>query len=225
MDAIDELPADDMKVLYRAILNLFNETENYLSKQGRSYAAYYVKEEFKDLVRAYRVEALWADKGHVPTFDEYVRNGLTTSAYGVIMAVSFLEMEEVAGVEEYEWLRNNQKIARAACMIGRLMNDIVGHEAEQKRGDCASSVECYMKQYDVSKKEAIEAIQKIVANGWKDVNKDCIRPTTIPMLLLQQYLNLIRVTDVMYRGDDDAYTIPSSLKDYCTSLYLEQVAM
>ncbi|CAK7336869.1 unnamed protein product [Dovyalis caffra] len=132
-DAIDQLPADYMKVLYRAILNLFKETENDLSKQGRSYAAYYVKEEFKDLVRAYRVEAQWAAKGQVPTFDEYIRNGLTTTVYGVIMAASFLGMEEVAGVEEYERLKSNQKIVRAGKMIGRLMNDIVGHEIDFKK--------------------------------------------------------------------------------------------
>jgi len=45
MNAIDQLPADYMKVLYRALLNLFNETEKDMGKQGRSYASYYLKEE------------------------------------------------------------------------------------------------------------------------------------------------------------------------------------
>jgi hypothetical protein len=44
MDAIDQLPAEYLKVLYRALLNLFNETESDMGKQGRSYASYYVKE-------------------------------------------------------------------------------------------------------------------------------------------------------------------------------------
>jgi hypothetical protein len=44
------------------------------------------------------------------------------------MAASFLGMEEVAGGEEYEWLKSNPKIIKAGKMIGRLMNDIVGHE-------------------------------------------------------------------------------------------------
>ncbi|KAG6737266.1 hypothetical protein POTOM_058780 [Populus tomentosa] len=225
MNAIDQLPADYMKVLYRALLNLFNETENDMGKQGRSYASYYVKEAFKELVRGYHAEAEWADKCHVPTFDEYVRNGLATSAYGVIMAASFLGMEEVAGGEEYEWLKSNPKIIKAGKMIGRLMNDIVGHEDEQKRGDCASGVECYMKQYDVSEKKAIEELQKMDVNAWKDINEDCMRPTNAPMLLLQHFVNLIRVTDVIYGNDDDAYTIPSSLKDYVTLLYIEQVPL
>ncbi|KAL9344767.1 hypothetical protein Peur_062442 [Populus x canadensis] len=225
MDAIDQLPAEYLKVLYRALLNLFNETESDMGKQGRSYASYYLKEAFKELAGAYQVEAQWADEGYVPTFDEYVRNGLATSTYAVITAASFVEMDEVAGREEYEWLNSNPKIIKAGKMIGRLMNDIAGHEDEQKRGDCASGVECFMKQYDASEKKAIEEIQKMVANGWKDINEDCMRPTNAPMLLLQHSVNLVRVTDVMYGDDDDAYTIPLSLKDYVTLLYVEQVPM
>uniref|UniRef100_A0A2K1WN29 Isoprene synthase, chloroplastic n=1 Tax=Populus trichocarpa TaxID=3694 RepID=A0A2K1WN29_POPTR len=219
------VPCYLMVFLYRALLNLFNETENDMGKQGRSYASYYVKEEFKEVVRGYHAEAEWADKCHVPTFDEYVRNGLATSTYGVIMAASFLGMEEVAGGEEYEWLISNPKIIKAGKTIGRLRNDIVGHEDEQKRGDCASGVECYMKQYDVSEKKAIEEIQKMDVNAWKDINEDCMRPTNAPMLLLQHFVNLARVTDVIYENDDDSYTIPLSLKDNVTLLYVEQVPL
>ncbi|KAJ6858209.1 hypothetical protein NC652_040694 [Populus alba x Populus x berolinensis] len=196
-----------------------------MGKQGRSYASYYLKEEFKELVRGYHAEAEWADKCHVPTFDEYVRNGLATGTYGVIMAASYLGMEEVAGGEEYEWLKSNPKIIKAGKMIGRLMNDLVGHEDEQKRGDCASSVECYMKQYDVSEKKAIEEIQKMDVNVWKDINEDCMRPTNAPMLLLQHFVNLVRVTDVAYATDEDSYTIPLGLKDHVALLYIEQVPL
>uniref|UniRef100_A0A6N2KI82 Isoprene synthase, chloroplastic n=1 Tax=Salix viminalis TaxID=40686 RepID=A0A6N2KI82_SALVM len=225
MDAIDQLPADYMKVLYIALLNLFNETENDMGKQGRSYASYYVKEAFKEVVRCYHAEAEWVDKCHVPTFDEYVLNGLVTSGYGAVMAASFLGLEEVAGVEEYEWLKSNPKIIKAAKMIGRLMNDIVGHEDEQKRGDCASGVECYMKQYNISEKKAIEEIQKMNAAVWKDINEDCMRPTKAPMLLLQLLVNLVRATEVIYANGDDAYTIPLSVKDYVSLLFIEPVPL
>jgi hypothetical protein len=73
---------------------------------------------------------------------------------------------------------------------------------KRDRGDCASGVECYMKQYDVSEKKAIEEIQKMDVNVWKDINEDCMRPTNAPMLLLQHFVNLVRVTDVIYENDD-----------------------
>jgi len=82
-----------------------------------------------------------------------------------------------------------------------------------------------MKQYNISEKKAIEEIQKMNAAAWKDINEDCMRPTKAPMLLLQQFVNLVRVTEVFYGADDDAYTIPSSLRDYVTLLFIEQVPL
>ena len=76
----------------------------------------------------YPAEAQWAPVGHYPPFDVYVPNGLETTRYGVIMAASNVVKDEVAGEEEYEWLKSNPKIMKAGKMICRLVKDIVGHE-------------------------------------------------------------------------------------------------
>uniref|UniRef100_A0A6N2LJA6 Terpene synthase metal-binding domain-containing protein n=1 Tax=Salix viminalis TaxID=40686 RepID=A0A6N2LJA6_SALVM len=73
-------------------------------------------EYFSKVVRGYHAEAEWADKCHVPTSDEYVLNGLATCACGLLMAAFFLGLEEVAevaGVEEYEWLKSKPKIIKS----------------------------------------------------------------------------------------------------------------
>ncbi|KAJ6349611.1 hypothetical protein OIU77_007067 [Salix suchowensis] len=124
------------------------------------------------------------------------------------MAASFLGLEEVAGVEEYEWLSSNPKIITAGKMIARLFNDIVG-----------------MGYMGYDEKNAIEEIQKMNATAWKDINEDCMRPTKAPMLLLQQFVNLVRVSYAFYANGDDAYTIPSSLSDYVTLLFIEQAPL
>ncbi|XP_057995689.1 probable terpene synthase 6 isoform X3 [Hevea brasiliensis] len=140
IDATDELP-DYMKVFYKELLNLFEETENIASKEGRSNCAYYVKE-----------------------------------------------------------------------------------EAEQKRGDSASSVECYMKEHDVLEKKAVEEILKICANAWKDINEECMKPTALPSPILKLLVNVARITEVVYRFDD-SYTNPSSLKDKITALFLKPLPL
>ncbi|KDP35927.1 hypothetical protein JCGZ_09899 [Jatropha curcas] len=116
ISAIDQLPYY-MKDLYKTFLDLFEETSNIVCKEGS-----------------------------VPTFGEYLHNGATSSSYGVVAAVCFVGMGKFAGIKEYEWLKANPKIANAVKIIGRLLNDIVSHEDEQKRGDCASSVECCKKE-------------------------------------------------------------------------------
>jgi len=80
------------------------------------------------LTRGYQAEAQWAPVGHDQPFGVYVPNGLEETRYGVIMAASFVLKDEVAGEEEYEWLKSNPKIMKAGKMICRLVKDIVGHE-------------------------------------------------------------------------------------------------
>ncbi|KAJ9141348.1 hypothetical protein P3X46_031890 [Hevea brasiliensis] len=117
-----------MKVFYKELLNVFEATENIASKEGRSYCAYYVKEEFKNLLRSYRMEAQWFNEGYVPTFDVYLQNGSESSTYGVVVAAGFIGMEKIAGIKEYQWLQSNPKIVKALKVLGRLENDIVSHQ-------------------------------------------------------------------------------------------------
>ncbi|KAJ4839201.1 hypothetical protein Tsubulata_023153, partial [Turnera subulata] len=222
--ATDQLPADYMKFLYKVLINLFNETAWEMTKRGRSYSANSVKEEFKNLVRSYHVEAEWSNNRHVPPFEEYICNGKISSGTKLVLALAFTGMEKVAGIKEYEWLRTNQEIVEAAKLIACLLNDISGHQDEQKRGDCASSVECYMKEYKASKDQAIEVIRKMSACAAKDINNVCITSTSIPKHILKIFANIVRACDVVYdRGDGDAFTNPSQLKDHVTSIFIEKI--
>ncbi|GMQ02832.1 hypothetical protein CsSME_00048884 [Camellia sinensis var. sinensis] len=75
---MDELP-DYMKALYRALLNVYDEVERDLAKQGRAYGVHHSKEAFKEIVRSYEIEAEWFKEGYVASFEEYMKNALVTS--------------------------------------------------------------------------------------------------------------------------------------------------
>ncbi|KAF2297392.1 hypothetical protein GH714_022804 [Hevea brasiliensis] len=118
-------------------------------------------------------------------------------------------MENVMGTKEYEWVENNPKTVIACKLICRLMDDITTREDERKRGHCASSVECYMKEHGVSEMEAIAEIQKMCANAWKDMNEECMKPTAVPRVLLKYYVNLARVIDFVYKYMDSYILLKS----------------
>lgn len=62
-------------------------------------------------------------------------------------------------------------------------------------------------------------------DAWKDVNEECLYPTTIPMPPVMPILNLTRVSDVIYK-DQDNYTNPGDgLKDFVSSLLIEPVPL
>ncbi|KDP46452.1 hypothetical protein JCGZ_12935 [Jatropha curcas] len=173
---------------------------------------------------AYFVEAKWFNEGYVPPFEEYISNGLVSSTYSVLPAASFIGMENVVGSKEYEWVKENPKIVNASKLICRLMDDVTTHEHEQERGHCASGIECYMKEYGVSQKVAIDEIQKMCANAWKDMNEACMKPTEVSTTLLKYYVNLARVIDFVYKYSD-SYTYSTILKDDIKALFLEKLPM
>ncbi|KAA8523757.1 hypothetical protein F0562_010180 [Nyssa sinensis] len=122
-----------------------------------------------------------------------------------------------------DWVSSVPKIVIAASMICRLMDDIVSHKFEQKRGHVASAVECYMKQYGASEEETVAEFQEQVSNAWKDINEEFLRPTAVPMLLLTQVLNLARVMDVLYKDEDGYVHAQIMTKDLVTSVLIDSV--
>ncbi|CAK9141785.1 unnamed protein product [Ilex paraguariensis] len=222
MKEIDQLP-DYMKIVYRNLLNLYKELEEEMAKQGISYRLYYSQEAFKEIVMGYEIEANWCNKGYKATFDEYMSNGLITGGHLMLGFASLLGMGEVANVEAFEWMQNKPKVLVAANIIGRLINDIASHEEEDQRVHVATGVECYLKAYGVSKEEAIDELYRMIANAWKDINQECLRPTPVPMAILMRVLNLTRFLEVVYK-DGDAYTHPElQLKDYVVSLLIDPI--
>ncbi|CAI9754879.1 unnamed protein product [Fraxinus pennsylvanica] len=133
---IGRLP-EYIKPFYSALLNLYEQFEEELSKDGRSYAVHYAKEALKELVRTYYVEAKWFIEGYLPPFSEYMSNALITCTYVYHTTTSLLGIKSVTK-EEFEWLNNKPKILMASLIICRLIDDIATYEVEKERGQIAT---------------------------------------------------------------------------------------
>ena len=94
---------------------------------------------------------------------------------------------------------------------------------EQKRGHVASFLECYMREHDVSREQAIQESQKRVTDAWKDINEECLRPIKVPMVFLSPILNMTRYMAVMYK-DENSYTEAGGImKKHIEALLVEPV--
>jgi hypothetical protein len=82
-----------------------------------------------------------------------------------------------------------------------------------------------MIQHDATEEEAIEELQKQVTNAWKDINEECLYPTTVPMPLVMPILNLARVIDVIYKDGDNYTNAGVLLKDFVASLLVDPVPL
>ncbi|KAF2285862.1 hypothetical protein GH714_008471 [Hevea brasiliensis] len=124
----------------------------------------------------------WRDEGYIPTMEEYMKVSLVTSCYPMLATTSFFGMGAIATKDAFEWVSSDPKILRASSIVCRLMDDIVSHEFEQKREHVASGVECYMKEHGVSEEEVMKLFRKQIANAWKDINEECLKPTQLQCL-------------------------------------------
>ncbi|KAI5333421.1 hypothetical protein L3X38_023552 [Prunus dulcis] len=180
VNCMDELP-DYMQIYYQTLLNLFNEVEDEMVKQGNSYRIYHAKEAAKASCRAYFAEARWLHEGCIPSMEEYMHVATTTVGNHLLATISLLGMGDVVTKEVFEWLFSNPKILRASNIMFRLMDDIAGSKFEKERGHVASSIDCYMKQYGVSEEETLDVFNKQVVDLWKDINEELlIKPTAVP---------------------------------------------
>ncbi|KAL4619125.1 hypothetical protein ACB092_06G057300 [Castanea dentata] len=224
ISCIDQLP-EYMQICCPALFDVFEEIENELAKKERSYHISYAKDaiSMKCLVRAYFEEAKWFYQNYIPTMEEYMHVALKSSSYPMLTAISFLGMSDIITKEAFDWIFNNPKIIKASSVIGRLMDDMKSHKFEQERGHAPSAVECYMKQHGVSKQVFHDEFNRQVANAWKDINEECIRPTVVPMPLLMRVLNLTRVVDVIYKEGDSYIHVGKEMKDNVALVLIDPI--
>ncbi|THG14038.1 hypothetical protein TEA_007113 [Camellia sinensis var. sinensis] len=222
VSAMDEL-LDYMKALYRALLNVYDEVDRDLAKQGRAYGVHHSKDAFKEIMRSYEIEAEWFKEGYVASFEEYMKNALVTSTGRLHTTSCFMGLEaDVATTEAFEWILTKPKMVAASGVIGRLVDDVMSHDV--RLSHLLESSELMMKQHGVSKQEAIVELYKMIENAWRDINEEMIKPTAISMTLLIRVLNLSRISDVVYKYVD-GYTHPEIIKHNVISLFEDPIPM
>ncbi|CAN4114339.1 unnamed protein product [Withania somnifera] len=149
---------------------------------------------------------------------EYLRNAFVTTTYYFLATTSYLGMP-YAKEQEFKWLSKNPKILEGCVTICRVIDDIATYE-----GTTFNRIECYMRDYSVSTKAAMDKFQEMGEAGWKDINEGMLRPTPIPMEFLSRILNLARLVDVTYKHNEDGYTHPEKvLKPHIIALVVDSI--
>ncbi|PON90389.1 Squalene/phytoene synthase [Trema orientale] len=218
--AVDQLP-EYMKLCYKALLDLYIEIEEF--SKGRSYCVGYAKKGLQKQVRAYFHEAKWLHQKHIPMLDEYMPIGLNNAGSFLLIVMAFIGMGDGVTKDSLDWVFTDPepKMVRSMSIVGRVMNDIAYHKSDQRRSGhiVASAVECHMKQYGSTEQDAIDELSQQVSDAWKDLNEECLYPTTIPMPLLMRVIDLVRVNHEMY-SEGDGFTQGMLLKDLLVSLLI-----
>ncbi|KAJ8420327.1 hypothetical protein Cgig2_006672 [Carnegiea gigantea] len=242
LNAMDQL-SENMKIVYEFVINLYDDFAKDMTKKGKPYAAEYAKELVMDSIRYYMEEVKRREVEYTPTYEEYMVEGRLTGNGPILLISSLMGMDEIASIMPFQRIRQAPKSIRGCELICRLVDDIQTHEIwwtilqlmdslteEQARGDAPSAVECYMKEYSVSRREAIERFEKMIEDAWKDINEaalsicetenhDGLKEQEVPKPVFERVLNLCHLVNVLYKYSD-GFTHPAKvIKDHVTALY------
>ncbi|KAI3470008.1 hypothetical protein Pfo_026671 [Paulownia fortunei] len=206
MDEIDLLP-DYMKIVYRFIMDVYEDYEREAAKQEKSFAAPYFKEAVIQIGRAYNQELKWVMERQMPSFEDYMTNSIITSCLYVMFTALVVGMKSVTK-ETIDWLLSDPKMVISATKLGRHLEDLGSHERENKEGEMLTVVDCYMKEHGVSKQETLSKFAKLADDAWKDVSTEWVMTTSIHKEMVEQLLNYARMADFIYKNCEDGYTNP-----------------
>ncbi|KAI7755456.1 hypothetical protein M8C21_006430 [Ambrosia artemisiifolia] len=218
ISSLDMLP-EYMKLIYQELVNIHQEMEELLEKDGKAYQIHYVKKLMKEFTRSLLLEAKWTKEGYMPPLKEYMSNSLVTSTFPLIIGESCVGRgDNMITEDSFKWIASHPPLVLAASSIIRLMDDIVTHKKEQERNHVASSIECYQNETGASEEEACDYMLKQVEDAWKLINRESLRPTNIPVSLVNIIINLARLAHETYKHNDGITDAGEEAINYVKSL-------
>ncbi|XP_021725964.1 (-)-germacrene D synthase-like [Chenopodium quinoa] len=221
---IDQFPSY-LRVMYQVILDTFEEIEQNLALEQRSFGVYHLQKQMGVTCQAYLHEAMWRRQNVVPTFDEYMKNSIGSAGYLYVIVAAFLGMGELATKDAFEWVDQTTKAQKASCILARLLNDIASHEFEKKRNHVSSAIDCYMDQFGTSIEEATRGLQVYIEEAWKDINDEILGPKIVPKPLLLRLTNLSRTLYDVYHNDEDGYTTSTFTQEKIATILIHPIAL
>ncbi|KAL7618016.1 hypothetical protein Lser_V15G00172 [Lactuca serriola] len=219
---LDELP-ENMKLIYRMLMNLYEEMEEILAKMGKSHHLNYVQEAMQEHIRSYMTEAKWTHEGYIPTVEEHMELTYISSGYKYTLVASFAAMDDAITDNTFKWVLTNPPLVKACCVLCRIMDDIVTHKEEQERNHVASGIECYMKQFDVTEQHVYDVFNERVEYAWKEINKESLICKDVKMHVIMRVINLARVMDVLYKNKDHFTHVGEELISHIKSLVVDAI--
>ncbi|WZZ09229.1 hypothetical protein YC2023_095150 [Brassica napus] len=222
--AMDKQP-EYLKAVLNLMLDTFEYFEKELRPEGKPYSVEANIEEFKAVVKANFEHAKWAHAAHLPSFEEYMEAAELEITVCAVLGGCFMSLGKMATKEAYEWLKSRPRLVKSLCVRCRLMNDIYGLEEDMSRGLITNAVNCYMKQYGVTKQDALRELHKMVADTDNIINEELLTTTCVSRLVLKTFTGLAQSITVCYNGYE-GFTFPEGkIKEYMTSVFVDQIRL
>ncbi|CAO2201450.1 unnamed protein product [Urochloa humidicola] len=199
-----------LKKFFVKVVSSFREFEDELEPHEK-YRNAYNRKGFQTLSKGYLQEAEWFHQGYTPSFKEQVNVSVITAGGQVLSIGLLVGMGDIATKEAFEWIIGSADAVWACGEVSRFMDDMSAFKNGRNKFDVASTVECYIKEHNVSSEVALTKIGSFVEDAWKTINQ---APFKYPALLpvVQRVTSLARSMTLLFLDKRDAYTYSKDFK-------------
>ncbi|GAB2240236.1 hypothetical protein Droror1_Dr00020754 [Drosera rotundifolia] len=202
---IDELPGY-LRTIFLALCKTFDEMAQEVLKKTGFNCLSHIKEGWRDLCKAYMVEAEWYFNKQVPTFKDFLDNGWRSIGSIILLNVFYFYLYNEFTQASLDGLNNLHDAIPYSCILARVVNDLATEQLqnEQQRGDAAKSIMSYVHEKGVSIKDARKHMKAVIKESWKMYNKAAYNGAPpFSRAFLELVINLPRSTIFLY-GNGDA---------------------
>ncbi|KAF9589554.1 hypothetical protein IFM89_025680 [Coptis chinensis] len=229
VDNMEGLPYS-MKILLKALYDITEEISDKILKRHGWNPTSSLRKAWARLCNAFLVEAKWFASGHLPTAEEYLKNGVISTGVHVVFVHIFFLLGEGINKESVDLVDNIPSLIYCPAMILRLWDDLgvpryfLYHRDENQQGYDGSYLECYLKEHPSSTIEsAKEHVFSMISNTWKKLNEEYLSPSPFSLSFKKTSLNAARMVCHMYNYDENQ-RLPS-LEKHIKSLLYESIPL
>jgi len=231
---VEGLP-DYMKIAFEFWLKTANELTaesveavEAVKGKGQDMAAYIRKiaDAWKRFVGAYLQDTEWLASGHIPTFDEYVKNAEGTVGMALLILIPNLLIGQFLPIDILEKIDFPSRIHHLLGFNCRLLDDARDFKVSNDNGD-VSCIDCYLKDHPESTAEdALNHVNGIIRNGVAEMNWEFLKHDSVPLLNTKYNCNaLARGAQFIYYGGDGFSTSNKVMKQQVQKVIIDPVPM
>uniref|UniRef100_J3LNR0 Terpene synthase n=1 Tax=Oryza brachyantha TaxID=4533 RepID=J3LNR0_ORYBR len=197
---------DYLKKFFLEVMSNFAEFENELEPHIK-YRNAYNRKVFQLLSGYYLQEAEWFHHNYIPSFNEQISVSVMSAGIQALSVCILVGMGDIVTDEALEWAIGNNDAVRAGGEVARF----TAFKNGRNKLDVASSMECYMNEYNVTSEVALAKISSLVEDAWKTINQAHIdRQELLPFV--HRITNLSRSMAILFLDKRDAYTYSKDFK-------------
>ncbi|KAL1210782.1 (E,E)-geranyllinalool synthase [Cardamine amara subsp. amara] len=211
---------DHGKIIFQALDNIVKETAETCLKGHGTDITDHLRNIWNETFESWLREANWNKKGHIPSMEEYLRNGMISiAAHTIALPTSYL-MESCFPQHKLK-PGNYDTITTLLMTITRLLNDLQSYQKEQEQGKI-NSVLLHMRNHcGFEIEDSIAHIEKIIDSKRKQFMEHVLMDefNELPKPCKDIHMSLCKVFEMFFNKKNRYDSDMDMVQDIKKALY------